>query len=64
MTGLEIRKRIDECNEKIEEVFNPTQFVLNSETVELMEEIAKLQLQCEHNFVDGVCEFCDMEEDQ
>lgn len=58
MNSLEIKKQIDENYALMEKNFKPSYFVLNTKTVELMEEISRLQGLCEHNFVDGKCEFC------
>ena len=37
---------------------DPTTFVLNPRIGEINKEIKELQAQCQHNFVNGVCEFC------
>ena len=54
----EIKKRIDELSLEIESLMDPTTFVLNPRIGELDKEIRALQSQCNHNFVNGVCEFC------
>jgi hypothetical protein len=54
----EIKKRIDELSLEIESLMDPTTFVLNPRIGEIDKEIRALQLQCNHNFVNGVCEFC------
>jgi hypothetical protein len=54
----EIKKRIDELSLEIESLMDPTTFVLNPRIGEIDKEIRALQSQCNHNFVNGVCEFC------
>ena len=46
----------------IETLLDPTAFTLNPAVKELFAKNAELQVQCPHNFVDGVCEYCDAEE--
>ena len=62
MTNLEIKQRIDTNNKIIQEAFSPNQFVLNNVIKDLLKENEDLQKQCTHNFVNGYCEFCYMEE--
>lgn len=57
MSGAEIRKRINENNARIQAALD--KFVLNKEIQELMKENDSLRAQCQHNFIDGVCEYCD-----
>ena len=57
MSGNEIRERIDKNNARIQAALN--KFVLNKEIQELMKENDSLRAQCPHNFIDGVCEYCD-----
>ena len=54
----EIKKRIDELSLEAEKLMDPTTFVLNPRIVEIDKEIKELQSKCQHNFVNGVCEFC------
>ena len=54
----EIKKRIDELSLEVEQLIDPTTFVLNPRVGEINKEIIELQKQCKHNFVDGMCEFC------
>ena len=61
MKGHDVFNLITEKKQKIEELFDPTSFVLNPEVVKLEKEIEKLQTKCEHNYVDGVCEYCGKE---
>ena len=62
MTNLEIKQRIDINNKVIQDAFSPNQFVLNNVIKDLLKENEDLQKQCAHNFVDGYCEYCYMEE--
>lgn len=62
MTNLEIKEKIDTNNKIIETILSPSEFTLNNTVRDLIAENAELQKQCTHNFVDGYCEFCYMEE--
>lgn len=62
MTQDEIRTRISENNAKINEFLLKGIFVLNADIVTLLTENSTLQSQCRHSFVDGFCEYCDLEE--
>ena len=62
MTQLEIRKAIDLNNQLIANLLTPNQFTLNNEIARLLKENKDFQSKCQHHFVDGYCEFCDMEE--
>ena len=53
-----IKERIDALNQEIEQLMDPATFVLNPRIHEIDKEIRALQAKCEHNFVNGVCEFC------
>jgi hypothetical protein len=57
----EIRAKIDELNNQLERVVVPGTFILNPEAVRITKEIAALQSQCQHHFVEGQCEFCHLE---
>ena len=62
MTNLEIKQKIDANNKLIETLLNPSMFTLNNTVKDLLKENDDLQAQCTHNFVDGYCEYCYMEE--
>lgn len=64
MTNLEIKEKIDQNNKIIETLFSPNIFTLNNAVSELLEENDELQKQCTHNFVDGYCEYCYLEENK
>ena len=64
MTQLEIRKKIDENNELMGKLLNPSQFVLNNCIAEILAENRELQKNCHHEFdEDGFCVWCDMMEE-
>ena len=62
MTNEEIRQQIDSNNLAIEALLDPTSFTLNVLIKDLFAKNAQLQAQCTHDFVEGVCKYCDMEE--
>ena len=62
MTNLEIKQKIDTNNHVIETLLSPSEFTLNNTIRDLLKENDELQQQCTHNFVDGYCEYCYMEE--
>lgn len=62
MTNLEIKQKIDANNKLIETLLNPSMFTLNNTVKDLLKENDDLQAQCTHNFVDGFCEYCYVEE--
>jgi hypothetical protein len=62
MTNLEIKQKIDANNKLIETLLNPSMFTLNNTVKDLLKENDDLQAQCTHNFVDGYCEYCYVEE--
>lgn len=60
MTNEEIRKKVDENNEKILELTSKIQFILNKEVDSLMRENKELQSKCSHVFdEEGICIYCD-----
>ena len=61
MSGTDIRKKIDENNERIQFLLN--KFVLTDELNELMEDNEKMREECQHEFIDGVCIYCDVLEE-
>ena len=59
MTNIELFQAVQDRKERIEELFDPTTFVLNPEVVRLEKEIEQLQSQCQHEFNEvGECEIC------
>ena len=62
MNGNEIRSRINLNNERIRQALD--KFTLTDEINNLMKENDSLRAQCHHNYIDGVCEYCDSFEGQ
>lgn len=62
MTNEEIKKQIDENNELIEWLLTPSRFTLNNQINALLKQNESLQNRCTHNFIDGYCEYCYLEE--
>lgn len=58
MTSKEIKEKIDFNNKLIRDMFNPNQFTLNNTVRELLEENAKLQEKCKHEYDHGYCIYC------
>ena len=58
MTGQEIERLITFNNKKIEELLDPSTFVLKTEEEKLITENKRLREQCPHVFEHGVCIFC------
>ena len=57
----EIRIQMNRLSEEAERLMDPTTFVLNPRIVAINKEIEELQSKCQHHFVGGLCEFCDLE---
>lgn len=62
MNGLEIFSLVTKKKQRIEELLDPTTFVLNKEVVELQNDIAELQKECPHEYENGTCKYCGKEE--
>jgi hypothetical protein len=62
MTNLQIKEEIDRNNKLIQDILNPSEFTLNNSVRDLLKKNEELQAQCIHNFVDGYCEYCYLEE--
>lgn len=62
MTGSEIFEKVSQKRKEIEDIIDPTTFVLNPRIKELEQEINELQLMCKHCFVEGTCIHCTKEE--
>ena len=62
MTNQEIKDKITFNRKKIDELLDPSVFILQSEVMKLMEENEELQELCSHEFVGGVCIYCGIEE--
>ena len=57
----EIRIKMNQLSEEAERLMDPTTFVLNPRIVAINKEIEELQSKCQHHYVEGMCEFCDLE---
>ena len=64
MTGIEIFNLIQDKKQQIQNLFDPTVFVLKPEIVQLEQDITELQNQCEHEYVNKVCKYCGKEKQQ
>ena len=62
MDGLEVFTKIEDCKKKIEDLIDPTTFVLNPEIERLQKEVMELQQKCPHCYIEGVCKYCGKEE--
>lgn len=62
MTGLEIFSLVAVKRALLEDLIDPTSFVLNPEVENVRKEIEELQKNCPHEFVDGECKYCGKEE--
>lgn len=64
MNGQEIKQRILFNKDRINQIYNPGIFILQEEAAQLMAEIDELQAQCEHEFENGKCIYCELEEEK
>ena len=62
MLPEEIRKGIDNNYLKMNDISIST-FVLDPEMAHIQREIDNLQAQCTHEFVNGICKWCDKSEE-
>lgn len=58
MKPEEIRDKINYNNQKIQELLDPTVFILQPEVQKYIEENEQLRSECPHIFENGVCIFC------
>lgn len=59
MNRKDIRFQIDNNNQKIRELMDKFDFTLNDELNKLLQANDDLRAQCDHEFVDGFCKWCD-----
>ena len=62
MTGLDVYSLVTVKRQQIEELIDPTSFVLNPEVEKLQKEIAALQEKCPHDYIEGICRHCGKEQ--
>lgn len=62
MTGLEIFSLVTVKRALLEDLVDPTSFVLNPEIENVRKEIEELQKNCPHEFINGECKYCGKEE--
>lgn len=62
MTGSEIFSLVTVKRALLEDLIDPTSFVLNPEVENVRKEIEELQKNCPHEFVNGECKYCGKEE--
>lgn len=64
MTNFELRDKMTEYTKEYEKVVSESinRFILNPKAHELTQKMYELREQCTHEFVDGKCIYCGMEE--
>ena len=62
MTGSEIFSLVTVKRALLEDLIDPTSFVLNPEIENVRKEIEELQKNCPHEFINGECKYCGKEE--
>lgn len=63
MDSQEIFAFVKSKEKQIEDLIDPTTFVLNPEIAKLQKEIDEVRANCKHNFISGVCEYCGLDEE-
>ncbi len=63
MNGEQIKELILFNNKKIEELLDPSTFVLKPEVQQLLEENMRLRQECPHVFQNGECIYCGVTEE-
>ena len=54
--------KVRSLEKQIQDALEPSTFVLNPKVHQLMEELEEVRAHCEHNWVNGICTICGMEE--
>lgn len=62
MNQIDIKEKINKNNKLISDLFSPNQFILNNTVAALLKENEVLQGLCKHEFKNGYCIWCDLEE--
>lgn len=60
MNQIEIKELIDRNNAIMESLITPNKFTLNNTVAELLQENARLQKMCKHEYENGYCIYCYM----
>lgn len=58
----EIRQKVNDCYKRMNAVLDPSTFGFQPNMLKIQDEINELQSKCKHHFVNGKCEYCDLEE--
>lgn len=58
MTQKEIYEKINMNNNRIKDIMQPNIFTLNNTVSDLLKENRELQDQCQHEYEDDVCVWC------
>jgi guanylate kinase len=53
-----IAQKIQTKYKEIEDSFQPDNFILNSKITELYQEIENIQKECQHEYENGYCKYC------
>lgn len=61
MSPNEIKQAVERLEKEMEEVLDPSTFVLSARAIEIQEEITKIQNECVHKYKDGECIYCKKE---
>ncbi len=62
MTKEEIKEKVNFNNKKIQELLDPTTFILQPEVQKYIEDNEYLKTICPHEFVNGKCIICEKAE--
>lgn len=62
MSNQEIHEKIEANNDIIQSIMTPNVYTLNNTVAALIKENRELQKQCTHEFIDGYCHYCYLEE--
>lgn len=62
MSPEQIKEKIDNNNDKIESLLTKEMFVLNEDIKRLIAENLTLQTMCSHEFENGICKYCYLEQ--
>ena len=60
----DIRFQIDENSKAIKKSMEKNGFILNTEIHKLLDERYAIRQNCVHEFIEGKCKWCDLEEEE